>query len=159
MVSPSCGPTHLDPEHLAHRQLNARVLPGHELIHAGASVQVWRVPVRGCTVLAAQVEEDGRAAERAGQSMAPAFPNAATPTTPAWPGHRRASGSDLLREEEEPKGPGERQSAHQSARVGRETCSVWELADGIRKCSLDREQQVWKYRAEKESGKSGERRW
>lgn len=57
-------------------------------------------------------------------------------------GHRQASGSDLLREEEEPKGPGERQSAHQSARVGRETCSVWELADGIRKCSLDREQQV-----------------
>ena len=60
---------HLHPEYLIHGQLNGRVLPGHELVHTGAHVQVWRVPVRGGAVLAAQVEKDGHTAERAVRAL------------------------------------------------------------------------------------------
>lgn len=85
--SPSRGPPHLHPEYLVHGQLNGRVLPGHELVHAGTHVQVWRVPVRGGAVLAAQVEKDGHAAERTVRALPrPAHPCSPTTRRPSWRG-------------------------------------------------------------------------
>lgn len=103
VVSHSFGPTHLDPEDLAHGQLNGSVLPGHELIHAGACVQVWWVPVRRCAVLAAQVEKDGHTVERESQGRCPLPPRACYTHHPsmAWvqcrtSSRRWALGTDIL---------------------------------------------------------------
>lgn len=121
--------------------------------------------MRGGAVLAAQVQEDGRAAERVGQSTSLAFPDSDTPPQrglgPMWlqpQVHSRHSHSSRGRMG--PKALGKSvSSVCQSARTERETLQgEWELADGVRRNSPDKEQREWKHWGKKERGKFGERR-